>query len=180
MTLNRSETAICALSANSLAWNTWAHDSLTALGMAAIRNPLGDRLLHFINEPRASLAMEICLMISTKLIKAGYDKLQTADNAYQAFEYWNSRHCLKCSGRGVLNKEQLECDRCGGTGERPIPAEYSQAVKDAIAILLDAENWMELQLKARLAPNYVPNHKYALPEKYEILGVDTGIARKNA
>jgi hypothetical protein len=133
--------------------------------MAAIRNPLGDKLLHFIAEPRSKLALEIVLIVSTRLINAGYDKKNAHDNAFQAFEYWNTRHCLYCNGRGVLNKEQDECPRCGGTGERGIPAEFNQAVKDGLAILLDAENWMERQLKARLAPNYVPQSFYSVPER---------------
>lgn len=149
--LYRSETAINALSSKSLQWDSWALDSLTALGMSAIRNPLGDRLIHFINSPSAPRAFEITLMISSRLIADGGDKARTLDQAFQAFEYWNGRHCLHCGGRGVLNFNQDECGRCGGTGDRPIPSEYSEPVRKAISLLIEAENWMENQLRARLS-----------------------------
>lgn len=158
--LYRTETAISALSANSLAWDSWAHDSLTALGMAAIRNPLGDRLIHFVNSPSAYKTLEIVMMLLTRLLKDGHKATQ--DNVYQAFEYWNGRHCLHCSGRGVMNFEQEECPRCGGTGERPIPSEYGEAVKAGIAVLIEAEQWMEGQLRARMAPQSTPATAYMM------------------
>lgn len=149
--LYRTETAICALSANSLAWDSWAFDSLTALGMAAIRNPLGDRLIHFINKPSGEKTLEIVMMVLTRLLREGHKA--THDTAFQAFEYWNGRKCLHCGGRGVMDFEQTECPRCGGTGDRPIPSEYGDNVKAGISMLIDAENWMEGQLRARMAPD---------------------------
>jgi len=163
--LYRTETAISALSATSLAWDSWAHDSLTALGMAAIRNPLGDRLIHFVNSPSAYKTLEIVMMLLTRLLKDGHKATQ--DSVYQAFEYWNGRHCLHCSGRGVMNFEQEECPRCGGTGERPIPSEYGDAVKAGIAVLIEAENWMEGQLRARMAPIRAPSPVYIVSGQWD-------------
>ena len=158
--LYRTETAISALSATSLAWDSWAHDSLTALGMSAIRNPLGDRLIHFINAPSGAKTLEIVMMVLTRLLKDG--QKATQDTAYLAFEYWNGRGCLNCGGRGVMNFEQEECPRCGGTGDRPIPSEYNEATKAGISLLIEAENRMEAQLRARQAPCYAPEPVYAL------------------
>ncbi len=162
--LYRTETAICALSANSLAWDSWAFDSLTALGMAAIRNPLGDRLIHFINKPSGEKTLEIVMMLLTRLLKDGHSNA-TQDTAFQAFEYWIGRQCLHCGGRGVMNFEQEECPRCGGTGDRPIPSEYGEGIKAGISMLIDAENWMEGQLRARMAPAYVPVPVYVVAEQ---------------
>ncbi len=150
--LYRTETAISSLSAHSLAWDTWAHDSLTALGMAAIRNPLGDRLIHFINNPSSEKALEIAMMLTTRLMKDGADFGKAQHSAYSALEYWNGRHCLHCHGRGVMNFEQEECPRCGGTGDRPIPSEFNEVAKQAVSMLIEAENWMENQLRKRMAP----------------------------
>lgn len=158
--LKRTQTAVSALSATSLAWDSWAHNSLTALGMAAIRNPLGDRLIHFINSPSAYKALEIVMMLLTRLLKDGHKATQ--DSVYQAFEYWNGRHCLHCSGRGVMNFEQEECPRCGGTGDRPIPSEFSEAAKAGVSLLIEAEQWMEGQLRARMAPDNRPETRYML------------------
>jgi hypothetical protein len=158
--LYRTETAISALSANTLAWNSWAHDSLTALGMSAIRNPLGDRLIHFINSPSGHRAYIIVMMILTKLLRDGHKATQ--DHAFQSFEYWNGRHCLNCGGRGVMDFEQTECPRCGGTGDRPIPSEYNETIKAGISMLIEAEQYMERQLRARMAPQYAPSHVYAV------------------
>jgi len=158
--LYRTETAISALSATSLAWDSWAHDSLTALGMTAIRNPLGDRLIHFINSPSGYKAYEIVLMLLTRLMRDGHKATQ--DHCFQAFEYWNGRGCLNCGGRGVMNFGQEECPRCGGTGDRPIPSEFSEAAKAGVSLLIEAEQWMEGQLRARMAPDNRPETRYVL------------------
>ena len=160
--LYRTETAISSLSAHSLAWDTWAHDSLTALGMAAIRNPLGDRLIHFINSPTSDKAMEIAMMLTTRLMKDGHEFGKAQSAAYSGLEYWNGRHCLNCHGRGVMNFEQEECPRCGGTGDRPIPSEFNECAKFAVSLLIEAENWMENQLRKRMAPPAVPSAAYVV------------------
>ena len=169
-TLYRTETAISALSAHSLAWDSYALDSLTALGMAAIRNPLGDRLIHFINSPSSAKTLEIVLMVTTQLMKDGAEFLKSRDNAYLAFEYWNGRHCLNCHGRGVMNFEQEECPRCGGAGDRPIPSEYGESVRQGISILIEAENYMENQLRARMAPIHIPSPAYIVSGQWDHSG----------
>ena len=171
--LNRTETAICALSANTLQPDSWCLDSVLALGLCAQKNRLGDLMIHFIDSPRSSTVMEITLIISTRLIKAGFDKLLTLDAAHEAFEYWASRHCPKCGGRGVLNFQQETCPSCGGTGERKIDG--SDTVKAGVSILIEAENSMESALRKKQSPHDVPEHKYSLPEKYEELARDDGI-----
>lgn len=171
--LYRTETAICAMSANTLQPDSWAHDSILAAGMCAQRNRLGNLLMHFIDSPKPSLVMEITLVISSRLIDRSFDKGLTLDAAYQAFDYWNGRRCLRCGGRGVMNFQQEECQQCHGTGERPIDG--SDMVRAGISILIEAENQMEGQLRKKLAPEYVPEHKYTLPEKYEELARDDGI-----
>ena len=171
--LYRSETAICAMSATTLAPDSWAHDAILAAGMCAQRNRLGNLLLHFIDEcskeygaPRA-LATEIILIVTSRIMTAKEQFRICHDSAFQAFEYWNGRRCLHCGGRGVMNFQQDECPVCHGTGERPI--EGTDMVKAAISVLIEAENMMEGQLRKKMSDSWQDSPRLPIPRRVHVL-----------
>ena len=157
----RTETVICAFSSTTLQPGTWAHDSILASGLCAQTNRLGNLMMHFINEssresgmPREK-ATEIILIITSRLMNRERVFSTAHDAAFRAFEYWNGRRCLNCAGRGVMNFQQDECPMCRGSGDRPIIG--TDLVKAGISILIEAENWMESQLRHKMSPECVPD-----------------------
>lgn len=149
------EIATCAQSKGNLTWDSWSHDAITALGLSGVRNPLGFAIVRFLSEPQPHSAdvWRIILVLSGDLIAKGMETSLANKVAGKAMEYWADMKCPHCAGRGVTDFEQTQCEVCAGTGEKQLPC-TSDAVKDAISMLISAENWMEKQLCARLKKGY--------------------------
>ena len=148
--LNRVESAVSATASGNLTWEQWPHDCAVALGFAGQRNPLGFAVVRYLgDEPSGSAALNVILHLATVLIKRGYSAKLANEAAWAAVDAWNHIKCPMCSGRGVMNIEQQQCDACNGTGERA-KGEVPDIVRDGISALMEAERWMEGQLAARL------------------------------
>lgn len=148
--LNRVEIAISAIDAGTLDWDSWAHSNVVALGLAAIRNPLGDALTQYLDHSGQREAMRVVLLVSTGLIKAGKEPQEANAAALESFAAWNDSHCSYCGGRGVLNFQQVPCPQCGGTGEK-LHSRLPRIVQDGIQMLDGALAWMESQLRAKMS-----------------------------
>ena len=147
--LQRVEVAICAIDAGNLDWDSWAHSNVVALGLAAIRNPLGDALTHFLDHGGRNEATRVVLLVSSGLIKAGIDAEQANKAAWDSFALWNDSHCHVCGGRGVMDFQQTHCSTCHGTGNRD-HGKITGIVRDGIGMLDGALAWMESQLRAKM------------------------------
>lgn len=149
--LVRVESAISATASGELTDGKWPHDVATALGFAGRRNPLGFAVVRFLSErPTSSDVWSIVLILATMLMRnKSLDEKNARDVAWSGFEWWRDSRCTTCGGRGVIDSSQRICPHCHGTGRRKMP-ESPVFVRDAIGYLLEAENWMEGQLAARL------------------------------
>ncbi len=148
--LNRVESAVSATSSGNLTWEQWTYDCSTALGFSGQRNPLGFAVVRYLSdEPSGSAAMSIVLHLSTVLVRNGHATDLANKAAWAALDAWNHIKCPYCSGRGVMNIEQVQCPACHGTGERD-KAGLPEIVREGISALMEAERWMEGQLSAKL------------------------------
>lgn len=147
--MNRVEVAISAIDNGNLEWDSWAHSNVLALGLAAIRNPLGDALTHYLDHAGQHEAVRVVSLVSIGLIKGGVPPAEAKKTAWDAFALWNDSHCHTCGGRGVLNFQQDPCPTCRGTGDAD-HGNVSRPVKDGIRMLDSALHWMEGQLRAKM------------------------------
>lgn len=146
----RVELAVSATSSGNLTPGQWPHDTATALGFAGRSNPLGFAVVRYLSaEPNATSVWAVIVHLATALVRRGYDGIKANEAAWQALEAWNDMRCPACSGRGVLNIEQRTCPTCAGTGKRD-KSKMSEAVRDGLSELMEAERKMEGQLNARL------------------------------
>ncbi len=148
--LVRVESAISALSSGNLAWEKWPIDAVIAHGLAGRRNPLGAALDEFLDstEPTAGQIWGVVLLLATQLMK--FRKLEQSvarEIAWRGFEWWKDSRCTTCGGRGHVDKVQRTCPDCRGSGARKMPND-PPLVRDAISLLIEAQNWMEGQLAA--------------------------------
>lgn len=149
--LFRVESAVRATSSGNLTWEKWPHDAVTALGLAGQRNPVGFAMVRYLNDQNSMAVWGVVLALSTVLMKRDSSLKSDVANerAFQAFEFWNDLHCRRCSGRGITGIEQQLCPVCGGSGDRPV-TDADDAIKDAVGCLIEAQQWMEGQLSARM------------------------------
>lgn len=147
----RVESTTIAHSSGNLTWGSWIHDTITALAMSGVKNPLGFAIVRYLSEtaPRTNDIYAVVLGISGELIKRGVDTLDANETAWKAFQFWIDRRCPVCKGRGVMDFEQNTCKTCGGSGQRS-SGSLPKTVSDAVDLLADAEDFMERQLRIRL------------------------------
>jgi hypothetical protein len=144
--LNRTETVLSALTQGIT--GTWAEDHVMAHGLSGQRNPLGNALNHLLANPSRGNMYLAVFLLSGELQKERIGHvMDSVDIARDAITYWLSWLCPACSGRGVINIEQDQCQECGGTGRRERPKD---PVKSAVSVIERHIEWMEGQLKARL------------------------------
>lgn len=147
---NRVEQAVSATSSGNLTPGKWPHDSATALGFAGRTNPLGFAVVRYLSdEPSSSSVWGIIVHLASALVRCGYSGKQSNDAAWLALDAWNDMRCPACGGRGVTSIEQRACPTCNGKGQRD-QSSFSEAVRDGISALIEAERRMEGQLAARL------------------------------
>lgn len=146
----RVESAISATSSGNLTWEKWPLDVATALGFSGQRNPLGFAVVRFLSDTPSSIEVwNIVLLLATILMKTRGLAQQTArEMALQGLEWWRDSRCFECGGKGH-DKNQRTCPECKGTGRRKMP-QHPEYVRDAISLLLEAEQRMEGQLANRL------------------------------
>lgn len=148
--LFRVESAVSATASGDLTWDRWSHDVSTALGLAGRRNPLGFAVVRYLtDEPSSVRVWDVTLHLATELLKRGVAKEIANKTAYDAFDFWRDMRCRSCGGRGI-NGAGVMCSACGGSGQRPLPHD-PDALHTAISCLIEAEQWMERQLRARLS-----------------------------
>lgn len=148
--LYRVESAVSATSSGDLTWERWTLDCAMALGFSGQRNPLGFALVRYLADPpSAKSAMYVELVLATELQRRGVAIANITPAARKAFDYWRDIRCRTCHGRGHVGEAHIQCPACGGTGERPMP-DGPEDVRTGISALIEAEQWMEGQLRARL------------------------------
>ena len=148
----RVESAISATASGNLTYEQWPYDVATAKGFAARRNPLGAAVVAYLSNttPTAIETWEIVLLLATALInETGVDQQAARELAWRGFEWWRDTRCTVCGGRGIVSATRRVCPECQGSGRRALPDSPS-AVRDAIDRLVEAEQWMDSQLGARL------------------------------
>lgn len=147
----RVESAVSASSSGNLTWEKWSLDAITALGLSGHRNPVGFALVRYLNDQSSAAVWGVVLALATVLMKRNKELSSKDANelAFRAFEFWNDMHCRRCAGRGITGLEQQQCPVCGGSGDRPI-TDADDNVREAVSGLIEAEQWMEGQLAARL------------------------------
>lgn len=149
--LYRVESAVAATASGNLTWDRWPYDVATALGFAGQHNPLGFAMVRYLDSPSRWTAQEVVLHLATWLTKAGLDGLRANDIAWQAFDFWQDHRCGRCGGRGVIDMTGQLCPSCNGSGSRRYD-DKSESLRDGISRLLEAERWLEGQLRARMRP----------------------------
>ena len=148
--LYRVESAVSATSSGNLTYEQWPYDCAAALGMAGKRNQLGFAMVRCLSDwPNSSATTGLVLLLATELMKRGHDKAMANKTAWLSLDAWIRKNCGHCGGRGVVSFEQDGCPVCKGTGERDIN-EWSENVSVGLFCLIEAEQWMEGQLAARL------------------------------
>ena len=148
--LNRVESAVTATASGNLTWERWPHDVATALGFAGQRNPLGFAVVRYLADAPSSVSVwNVVLVLAKKLQDQGIEASVAKDAAWKGFDFWRDVRCHSCHGRGHVGDAQAQCPACGGSGHRRLP-DGPEPVRAAISALVDAEQWMEGQLSARL------------------------------
>lgn len=148
--LYRVESAVSATASGDLTWERWPIDSAVALGFAGQQNPLGFALVRYLGDAPSSVAVwNVVLVLAGQLNKKGITGDSVKDVAWQAFDFWRDSRCRSCFGRGITGITQQLCSPCGGSGKRPLP-DGPDPLRVAISCLIEAEQWMEGQLGARL------------------------------
>lgn len=148
--LNRVESAVSATASGNLTEGKWPHDVSTALGLAGQRNPLGFAIVRYLADPPSSVSVwNVVLVLTTKLQDQGFDPATAKDCAWRGFDFWRDIRCRTCHGRGHVGDNHAQCPTCGGSGHRQMP-DHPEPLRAAISALVEAEQRMEGQLRARL------------------------------
>lgn len=148
--LLRVESAITATASGDLTWERWTHDVAVAMGFAGQRNPLGFAVVRYLSdEPSVPAMWNVVLVLAKQLEREGCETHLSKDTACAAFDWWRDSRCGYCCGRGVTGQDQKQCPQCGGSGQRRRP-DSPEILKTGISLLIEAEQWMEGQLRARL------------------------------
>jgi len=148
--LFRVENAVTATASGDLTWERWPLDSAVALGFAGQRNPLGFALVRYLgNSPTSEATWGVVLVLAGQLNNKGVAGDSVKDIAWQAFDWWRDARCPACLGRGKEGNTYKPCPTCSGDGHRVMPS-GPDPLLTAISCLVEAEQWMEGQLNARL------------------------------
>lgn len=148
--LYRVESAISATSSGDLTYDRWTLDCAVALGFSGQRNPLGFALVRYLADPPSARAVRnVELVLATEIQCRGVAVENITSVARLAFDFWRDVRCLQCHGRGHVGEAHAQCPSCGGTGQRKAP-DGPEDLRMAISALIEAEQWMEGQLRARL------------------------------
>lgn len=148
--LLRVESAVSATASGNLTWDRWPLDCAIALGISGQRNPLGFAMVRYLSDPPSVMnAQAVILTLAKQMQQQGVGLSGLHDLAFRAFEFWQNMRCPSCAGRGVLNREQRQCTQCSGSGQKKTP-DSPEALKIGIGCLVEAETWLEGQLRARL------------------------------
>lgn len=148
--LYRVESAVSATSSGDLTWERWTLDCAAALGLSGRQNPLGFAVVRYLADPPCSTNVwGVVLVLVTELGKLGYSGDQAKEAAWHAFDFWRDVRCRECCGRGVVDATQRVCPVCRGSKHRPLP-DGPEIVRAGIGALMQAEQWMEGQLRAKL------------------------------
>lgn len=148
--LLRVESAITATASGDLTWERWTHDVAVAMGFAGQRNPLGFAVVRYLSdEPSVPAMWNLVLVLAKNLERAGCPGAESRKVASAAFDWWRDSRCGYCAGRGVTGQDQRQCPYCAGTGQRRQP-DSPEILRVGISLLIEAEQWMEGQLRARL------------------------------
>lgn len=171
--LFRLESAVSATACGDLTWERWPLDVVTALGLSGVRNPLGFAVVRYLNdEPSAARVWDLHLHLVTALLKRGIESAAAQQATREAIGFWVDMRCPTCGGRGK-NMVGVDCPPCEGTGHRPLP-EQPEVLNTAITCLLEAEQWMDRQLRSRLRDM---TYQAVVADGYKInLGQQTGNA----
>ena len=147
--LYRVEQTISAVSSGNLDPEGWQHSCVMALGLSGQKNRLGSAVLHLIEHPNLDNYRLTINFLARVIVHDGIaNESDSIDVANDALEWYESRHCPKCEGRGVLNFEQAPCTICSGTGDRARPANKQTA--DTVALIVHSLDWLESQQRVRL------------------------------
>lgn len=147
--LMRMESAVSASASGNLSWERWPHDYAVAIGLSGLRNPLGFAVIRYLSdEPSAVNVWNVVLVLANEMQKRGEAVERIKDKAFEAFEYWRDIHCGTCHGRGI-SAHGIQCSACGGTGDKAVPQAPSY-MQLGVRCLLDAQEWMDRQLQARM------------------------------
>lgn len=148
--LYRVESAVSATASGNLTDGKWPHDVSTALGLAGQRNPLGFAVVRYLADPPSSVSVwNVVLVLARVLQDRGHAPEVAKDAAWRGFDFWRDIRCLTCHGRGHIGDAHHQCPTCGGSGQRRLP-DGPEPVRASISALIEAEQWMEGQLRARL------------------------------
>lgn len=148
--LVRFESAVTATSSGDLTWDRWTIDCAIALGLAGQRNPLGFAMVRYLSDSPSSFNVRgLVLTLASEMQRRGVLPDGLNEMAFQAVEFWQDSRCRPCGGRGVVGDERRQCVTCGGTGQRAVP-QSPDAVRVGISCLIEAESYLEGQLRARM------------------------------
>lgn len=147
--LHFTQSAVTATASGNLTWGSWTLDASTALGMSGRKNPLGFALVRYVADEGVATMLAVVLILSTQMIRRGGVEPDRANEvAQRAFDFWNNRLCPACGGHG-REATGCVCRRCIGEGVRPL-SDAPEEIRDAIDVLVRAEEWMDAQLRKRL------------------------------
>ena len=148
--LLRVESAVSATASGNLTWGLWALDCAIALGISGRRNPLGFVMVRYLSDtPSVMNARAVILALAKQMQKRGVADDGINEMAFKAFEFWQNNRCSACKGRGVVGREGSKCQPCGGSGKKKMPV-GPDPVRIGISCLIEHEEWLEGQLRARL------------------------------
>ena len=148
------ETTISAINTGNLDPNGWELNHIIALGFSGRRNPLGSALLHWIERESEHNAFLARFHLANELTRQKVcQPKESVDYAHEAMSWYRDQRCPDCRGRGNVPDVEnpllsIQCHKCGGTGDKGHPS--NQTLRDAVSVLVDALNYLENQLHARL------------------------------
>ena len=150
--LVRVESAVSATASGNLTWDRWTHDMAIALGISGQRNPLGFAMVRYLSDPPSVMnAQAVILTLAKQMLKQGVAADGINEVAFKAFEFWQNMRCPSCMGRGTVGKDaqRSTCQPCGGSGQKKLPTS-PDPVRVGISCLVEAEEWLEGQLRSRM------------------------------
>ena len=148
--LVRVESAVSATASGNLTWDRWTHDMAIALGISGQRNPLGFAMVRYLSDPPSVMnAQAVILTLAKQMLKQGVAADGINEVSSKAFEFWQNMRCPSCMGRGHTGRDGIKCQPCGGSGQKKIPA-GPDPVRAGISCLVEAEEWLEGQLRSRM------------------------------
>lgn len=148
--LVRVESAVSATASGNLTWDRWTLDCAIALGISGQRNPLGFAMVRYLSDPPSVMnARAVILTLAKQMQKQGVAAEGLNEMAFKAFEFWQNMRCPSCHGRGVVGRDGFKCQPCKGSGQKNMPA-GPDPLRVGISCLVEAEEWLEGQLRARM------------------------------